>query len=102
MEGPDVADDDAFAEEPGRRDRFGQWVRGHLAALCWWPATVADWRWVVSPLRPPPPPRRHGCAAREGAARGAECVRDGEGADGGVGVRDGTTAAVEQGGSCSS
>ncbi|WVZ57331.1 hypothetical protein U9M48_007729 [Paspalum notatum var. saurae] len=31
MEGPDVADDDAFAEESGRRDGFGQWVRGHLA-----------------------------------------------------------------------
>ena len=30
MEGPDVADDDAFAEESGRRDGFGQWVRGHL------------------------------------------------------------------------
>ncbi|KAJ1296645.1 hypothetical protein BS78_01G318100 [Paspalum vaginatum] len=30
MEGPDVADDDAFAEESARRDGFGQWVRGHL------------------------------------------------------------------------
>jgi len=30
MEGPDVAEDDTFAEESGRRDGFGQWVRGHL------------------------------------------------------------------------
>ncbi|PWZ07050.1 hypothetical protein Zm00014a_014691 [Zea mays] len=30
MEGPDVAEDDTFAEDSGRRDGFGQWVRGHL------------------------------------------------------------------------
>ncbi|OEL25797.1 hypothetical protein BAE44_0013186 [Dichanthelium oligosanthes] len=31
MEGPDVAEDDSFGEDSGRRDGFGQWVRGHLA-----------------------------------------------------------------------
>ncbi|RCV44253.1 hypothetical protein SETIT_9G358700v2 [Setaria italica] len=31
MEGPEVSEDDAFGEESGRRDGFGQWVRGHLA-----------------------------------------------------------------------
>ncbi|XP_062215313.1 uncharacterized protein LOC133915924 isoform X2 [Phragmites australis] len=31
MEGPDMADSDTLAEESGRRDGFGQWVRGHLS-----------------------------------------------------------------------
>ncbi|CAN6289078.1 unnamed protein product [Urochloa humidicola] len=30
MEGPEVSEDDAYGEESGRRDGFGQWVRGHL------------------------------------------------------------------------
>ncbi|CAL4923274.1 unnamed protein product [Urochloa decumbens] len=31
MEGPEVSEDDASGEESGRRDGFGQWVRGHLS-----------------------------------------------------------------------
>ncbi|KAL6598287.1 hypothetical protein ACP70R_046452 [Stipagrostis hirtigluma subsp. patula] len=31
MEGPDLGDGDMDAEESGRRDGFGQWVRGHLS-----------------------------------------------------------------------
>ncbi|CAN6284293.1 unnamed protein product [Urochloa humidicola] len=31
MEGPEVSEDDAPGEESGRRDGFGQWVRGHLS-----------------------------------------------------------------------
>ncbi|CAN6306201.1 unnamed protein product [Urochloa humidicola] len=31
MEGPEVSEDDASFEDSGRRDGFGQWVRGHLS-----------------------------------------------------------------------